>query len=175
MLQYITYKMQALPASFFNLIFASFLAGMIFSIQIVTSFMVYADGELSFADNIKRMALVKQAARSSDVLSSMDKKDIEILLRRPTLKRDEIVSSAWYYHGESCALDVYFTGKQSKPAYIEFRALSLNDDINAQYEMASAKTWNDQCLRDVLDAQGVSTPSSVARRPLPSIDNPYRS
>jgi hypothetical protein len=175
MLNNVINKMQVMPASFFNFAFACFIAGGLSLCQLILSFAVYADSDLSLADNVKRVSLVKQAVRAPQSLSLMDKGDIEILLRAPSLKRSESQVSAWHYHGESCALDVYFNDTQSQPEYIEFRALSMNDGINAQFEQVDQATWNDQCLRDVLDAQGVNTPSSVARRPLPSWENPYRS
>jgi hypothetical protein len=168
-------KMQVMPASFFKLVFACVIAGGLSFFQLILSFAIYADGDLSLADNMKRVTLVKQAVRAPQSLSLMDKGDIEILLRSPSLKRTEMLVSAWHYHGESCALDVYFNGEKSQPDYVEFRALSMNDGIHAQFEQVDQATWNDQCLRDVLDAQGVNTPSSVARRPLPSWENPYRS
>lgn len=175
MLKYVTNKVQVLPAPFFNFAFACLVAGGLSFCQLMLSFAVYADGDLSLADNMKRVTLVKQAVRAPQSLSLMDKGDIEILLRSPSLKRAESIVSAWHYHGESCALDVYFNGEKSQPDYVEFRALSMNVGIHAQFEQVDQATWNDQCLRDVLDAQGVNTPSSVARRPLPSWENPYRS
>lgn len=174
MLKYVTNKVQVLPAPFFNFAFACLVAGGLSFCQLMLSFAVYADGDLSLADNMKRVTLVKQAVRAPQSLSLMDRANIEILLRDPAVKRDELVASAWHYHGESCALDIYFSDQSVTPSYIEFRALSLNDGINAEYEQADEATWNAQCLHDVLDAQGVNTSSSVARRPLPSWKNPYR-
>lgn len=167
--------MQAMPASFLHLCCACVFACMITMFNFALSFAVYADGNLSVVDNVKRLSLVKQAVRAPQSLSIMDKADIEILLRDPAVKRDELVASAWHYHGESCALDIYFSDQSVTPSYIEFRALSLNDGINAEYEQSDEATWNDQCLRDVLQAQGVDTPASYATRPLPSWDSPYRS
>lgn len=167
--------MQVMPASFFNLVCAFMLFALIAGMQTLVSFYAYADSDLSLSDNVKRVSLLKTAIRSPQALSLMDADEITILLRHPTVKRDEGNVVAWNYHGDSCALDVYFKKSSQEPDYIEFRALDMNDIVQAQFEKTDTSELKEHCLKDVLESQGVNTRSNVASRPLPSWDSPYRS
>ena len=167
-------KMRAVPAFMFNLAGIVLAMGIMKTIQFGLSVYPYADTHLSFSDNVKKLSLVQQAMAMPDTLQDWDQKDLEILLRQPQVKRDEKIVQSWHYHGESCALDIYFDGKKTNPDYVEFRPLSMNHDIQVQYESADAGTMKLYCLKDVLEAQGVDTPSSYARQPLPSWESPYK-
>jgi len=174
MLKNIHHKMQAMPASVLNGTFILILCLMLGGVQLMASFTLHANWDLSFTDNVRRVALVKQAVRTPQSIGVMNRDDIQILLLNPSLKRSEETVVAWHYHGESCALDVYFRDDKSRPDYIEFRALSMNADVNSQFETVDQTTLNDYCLRDVMESQGVNTPNSYARQPTPSWENPYR-
>ena len=167
-------KMQALPASFFNLCGIAILVITLLSAQMVFSLLNYGDMRLSLSDNLVRVQLVKQVVRAPQSIKFMDNEKIAILLREPTLKRNERLVTAWHYHGESCALDIYFSNT-TYPDYIEYRALTLNEDVQAQFDTADNRMMDNYCLKDVLETQGVDTPASYARQPVPTWDNPYRS
>jgi hypothetical protein len=174
MKNYILNKMQALPASFFTASCALVLFMSVFGLQLMMSLSVYADTSMSLSDNIKRVSLINQAVRLPQSLEVMDEQKISILLRNPMLKRKEMDVTAWHYHGNSCSLAVYFSEGQDKPDYIEYRTLSMNADVSAQFEQNDQASINQYCIKDVLEAQGVSTPDSFARQPTPTWDNPYR-
>lgn len=166
-------KMRTLPACVFNLAGVAWIMLMIAAMQFGLSVYAYADSQLSLSDNIKKISLVQTAMSQPDSITHWEQGDLQILLRRPQVMRDEKVVRSWHYHGESCALDIYFDAKQSTPAYVEFRPLSMNNDIQAQYESADTDTMKLYCLKDVLETQGVDTPASYARQPLPSWESPY--
>jgi hypothetical protein len=170
----ISKKMRAMPASIFNLAGIVWIMLTIGAMQFALSVYPYADKRLSISDNIKKISLVQEAMAMPDSINEWDQKDLEILLRQPQIKRDEVVVTSWHYHGESCALDIFFDAKATTPDYIEFRPLSLNKDVDAQYQSADSNMTKLYCLRDVLQAQGVDTPASYARQPLPSWESPYR-
>ena len=167
-------KMRAIPALAFNLIGIAVIILTIGSMQFALSLYAYADKALSLSDNFKKVNLVQQALIRPDSLQSWEQADLEILLKKPQINRDEQVARSWHYHGESCALDIYFDAAATTPDYVEFRPLSMNKDVNAQYQSADNATMKLYCLKDVLEAQGVETPASYARQPLPSWDSPYR-
>lgn len=166
--------MQVIPASIFHLCIACLLCIGFLGLQFVMSIAVYADSSLSLTDNMKRAKLAKVAVNSPHSIAEWDGTDIEILLKKPNLRRSEHTITAWHYHGESCALDIYFTNEKSAPDYIEYRALTLNNDVQEQFGEADIATLNQYCIKDVLETQGVKTPSSIAKRPIPSLDNRYR-
>ena len=163
-----------MPACAFNLAGIVWVMVMIGAMQFGLSVYAYADSGLSLSDNIKKITLVQEAMTQPDSLSDWNQKDLQILLRQPQIKRNASVTKAWHYHGESCALDIYFDAAKTKPDYIEFRPLNLNNAVQAQYQSADTNTMKLYCLKDVLEAQGVDTPASYARQPLPSYDSPYR-
>jgi len=169
------HKMQALPASFFTLIFVCFVGAIVQIGQFGFSYALYGDKTLSFIDNFKRVHLLQELARSPEDIRTMKGDDIAILLPNPSLKRNEETVVAWHYHGESCALDIYFSTGQLRPDYVEYRALSLNATINNQFSQTDERGLNSYCLKDVLEAQGIDTPSTYARQPTPTWDSPYRS
>lgn len=138
------------------------------------SIAIYADTSLSLFDNMKRVKLAQKAVNTPHIISEWDGKDIQILLNKPNLRRSENTIVAWHYHGESCALDLYFSDETTVPDYIEYRALTLNNDVQQQIGQADDATLNQYCIKDVLESQGVKTPSSVAKRPMPTLDNRYR-
>ena len=166
--------MQALPASFFTALCASIIFIMVISTQLVFSLATYADTSLSLSDNIKRVQLIKQVVRVPNAIQIMNEEKISVLLRNPTLKRNEMDVTAWHYHGNSCSLAIYFSKGQNKPDYVEYRTLSMNADVSAQFEQNDQTSINQYCIKDVLEAQGVNTPDNFARQPRPTWDNPYR-
>ena len=166
--------MQALPAPFFTALCAFTVFIVAVTLQIGLSLVTYADTSLSLSDNIKRVHLIKQAVRLPNSLKVMGEEEISVLLRYPTLKRNEMNVTAWHYHGDSCSLAVYFSKGQDRPDYIEYRTLSMNADVSAQFERNDQASINQYCIKDVLEAQGVKTPDNVARQPTPTWDNPYR-
>lgn len=167
--------MQAMPASFFHLCLCVGVMGVVWGAQLITSYALHADSRLSVSENIRRIDLIKRVAKEPQSLEVMVQNDIDILFQDPSIIRHEENTVAYYFHGESCALDIYFSTSQKHPAYVEFRTLSMNEDIQQRYDQADEKTLRSQCLKDVMDAQGVGLPSSVAEKPLPSWDSPYRS
>ena len=173
-MKFTTTRMRIVPACVFNIAGVFFVILMIGAMQFGLSVYAYADSRLSLSDNIKKITLVQEAMISPDSLNNWDQKHLKILLRQPQIMRDERIVQSWHYHGESCALDIYFDAKATKPDYVEFRPLSLNHDVQAQYESTDTNTMKLYCLKDVLEAQGVDTPASYARQPLPSWESPYR-
>jgi hypothetical protein len=167
-------RMQALPASLAHLILSFVFMGIISFSQLGLSYLAYADTSLSLSDNIHRVQLVSQVIDEPISVGKLSSRDIEILLKKPSLKRTEAQITAWHYHGESCALDIYFNDDAEKPDYIEYRALSLNSDVEEQFQSTEQDALNQYCINDVLQAQGVDTPASYARQPLPSFESPYR-
>lgn len=167
--------MQAMPASLFNLGLCFCFAGVFCLLQMGVSLFFHSNTSLTLSENLKRVQLVRQVIRSPQSIQVMDNKDIAILLNKPVLNRNELAVNAWHYYGETCALDIYFSKGQSKPDYIEYRALSLNADISAHYQDIDQSGLNSYCLKEILEAQGVDTPSSYARKPTPTVANPYRS
>ncbi len=142
--------------------------------QFALSLGTYSDRSMSFLDNIKRVHLIKSLTQDPDIIGLMDGNDISMILREPSLSRMEKTVTAWHFHGESCSLDIYFSDNKSNPDYIEYRPLTLNKDVLAQYESTKQNDLNHYCLKDVLDSRGVNTPENYARQPVPSWDNPYR-
>ena len=167
-------KMQAMPASILHLCLISFICTGFMGLQSIMSIALYADSSLSFTDNMKRVKLANIAVNAPHSIADWDGNDIQILLRKPSLRRAENKIAAWHYHGESCALDLYFSDESAKPDYIEYRALTLNNDVQEQFGEADTATLNQYCIKDVLEAQGLKTPSNVARRPIPTLDNRAR-
>ena len=167
--------MRVLPASFFNLMLLSIILMGVMGTQVAMSLSVYADGSLSISQNIKRVHLIKKITDSPQSLQSLKNEQIAMVLRDPTLKRNEMNVTAWHYHGESCALDIYFSSSKNIPDYIEYRPLVLNADVDAQFQTTDTETRNNYCLKDILEARGVNTPDYFATRPLPLQNNPYRS
>ncbi len=170
----INHKMQALPASFFTLAVSCSILMMVAFFNTALSLVVYGDTSLTLSDNLRRVALVKVAMNAPEDINQWDVNDIKILFNSPSLKRVESEITALHYHGESCALDIYVANDAQKPDYIEFRTLSLNSDIEAQFNEFDTASLNMQCLQDVLATQGVNTPNSYATRPTPTWANPYR-
>ena len=168
-------KMQARPASLYHLIMIAAIALILKLGMVVLPYGFYADRSLSLTENFVKMNLLRQVHRAPDAIQLMDEEKIAMLLKQPTLKRNEHDVVAWHYHGGACALDVYFSADGGQPDYVEFRALSLNADIGGQDWAAQDNMMKHYCLRDILDAQGVDTPSTFARQPTPTWDNPYRS
>jgi hypothetical protein len=129
MIEIIRHKMQAMvPASLSHLGLIMALWCVIAGAQLCMNFAIYADYDLSVADNLKRVQLVKQVIRTPDIIENLVQNDIRILLREPAINRNEIAVNAWHYHGESCALDIYFkssTEASPRPHYVEFRTLSI--------------------------------------------------
>lgn len=166
-------KVLALPACLFNLTGVCLVLAVMGAIQFGLSVFAYADAQLSVTDNIRKITLVQSTMAKPDSLHDLDKADLKILLKNPQVKRDEQVVQSWHYHGDSCALDIYFDVTGSTPDYVEFRPLSMNNDIQVQFGAADTETMQSYCLKDVLEAQGVDTPSSFARQPLPSWESPY--
>lgn len=168
--------MQALPASFFTFVCATLIMVFIGAIQTGVSLATYADIKISLSENLKRVSLIKQVVRLPQSLKVMDEKNISILLKEPKLLRRENDVSAWHYHGESCSLAIYFSSdnKAGKPDYVEYRALSMNAAVQAQFETVDQSVMDQYCIKDILEAQGVDTPSNYARQPTPTWENPYR-
>ena len=167
--------MQVLPASFFNLAVILLIGLVLQIVQMVFSLVIYGDNNFSLSDNLKRIQLVEQVVRSPQSIRAMNGDEISILLPNPSLKRNEKTVVAWHYHGESCALDIYFSNNHSKPDYVEYRALTLNATINEQMSKTDERGLTNYCLNDVLEAQGIDTPATYARQPTPTWDSPYRS
>lgn len=174
MKNYISHKMQALPASFFTALCTIVILLTILSAQLGWSLATYADTSLSLSDNIKRVQLIKQVVRVPNSIQVMNEEKISVLLRNPTLKRNEMDVTAWHYHGNSCSLAIYFSKGNDKPDHVEYRALRMNADVSVQIDQIDQTSLNQYCIKDVLEAQGVDTPSNVARQPTPTWDNPYR-
>lgn len=166
--------MQALPASFFTAICGLLLLTTMMLAQIGFSLATYADYTMSLSDNLKRVNLVKQAVKLPHSLKAMDEQSISVLLREPSIKRNEMNVTAWHYHGNSCSLAIYFSKGAKRPDYIEYRTLSMNADISAQFARNDQDSINQYCIKDVLEAQGINTPDNFARQPTPTWDNPYR-
>lgn len=166
--------MQAMPASFLTFGLCLSFLGINLLGQTVFSLINYGSSDLSVFENIKKVQLIKQVVKSPQSIENLSNNEINILLSEPSLNRGELSVNAWHYHGESCALDVYFSKNKDKPDYIEYRALSLNEDVQAQYNAIDQSAVNDYCLKDILEAQGVNTPDNYARQPTPSWENPYR-
>lgn len=143
--------------------------------QFLLSLSVYGDQSMSVMDNIKRVHLIKNLTQNPQNLNKMAGDNIAMILRTPSLARYENNVVAWHYHGESCSLDIYFSDNQARPDYIEYRPLTLNEGISAQFQSTAQSDLNYNCLKDVLNSQGVSTPENYARQPIPSWDSPYRS
>ena len=99
----LTYKMQAWPASLLNLIGVLAIVMVAFLVQVTSSFLIYADKDLSWSDNLKRIALVRQAVRAPHSITMMTQDEILMVLKQPSVKRHEMVVTAWHYHGETCA------------------------------------------------------------------------
>lgn len=133
---------------------------------------LYGVADLSFSDNARRVALIRQSVRNPQSLHSMTQADFDLLFRAADMTRKEANVIARHYHSDSCAIDVYFKGDRQKPDYVEFRALTLNADIEARFADATVDL---SCLKDVLAARGVNTPESYASRPVPSWASPYSS
>ena len=135
----------------------------------------YSVAGLSFSENARRLNLIEQSINDPEILSSLSSDEIELVLQKPSLVRQENTVQAWHYHGDSCAIDIYFKDLDDKPDYIEFRALTLNNSVQEQFKDADQGYVNQYCLKGVLAAQGVETPNSYAARPLPSWTSPYSS
>ena len=135
----------------------------------------YSISGLTFAENTRRIELIEQSIDSPVALSSMSAKDIELMLRKPSLIRSEDNIQAWHYHGDSCAIDIYFKDGGKRADYIEFRALTLNNSVSEQFKDTNDTYKNQYCIKAVLAAQGIDTPSSYALRPIPTTVSPYSS
>jgi len=135
----------------------------------------YSVSGLSFAENTRRIELIQQSINSPIALSTMSAKDIELVLQKPSLVRDESNIQAWHYHGDSCAIDIYFKKGEVLPDYVEFRALTLNETVSEQFKDMNDGYKNQYCVKAVLAAQGIDTPSSYAQRPMPTTVSPYSS
>lgn len=166
--------MQAVPASFFITICAFFIFAVVMLSQAGLMLATYGDTSLSISDNVRRVGLIKQAVRFPNSINAMHERDVSILLKSPSLKRNEMDVVAWHYHGESCSLDIYFSKGRTRPDFVEYRALNMNADVSAQFLETDQASLNQYCIKDVLEAQGVDTPSNFARQPTPTWDNPYR-
>jgi hypothetical protein len=168
-------KMRGLPASLLNLSLCLCLLGVVFSYQTLLSVFLYADTSMSLADNIKRAGLIRQAINNPNIIKTYSSDDLKVILKKPSVRRNEISVVAWSYHGESCAIDIYFSDEAGAPDHVEFRTLSLNNDVVNQFASSDIRTKDQYCLKDVMDSQGVDTPSSYARQPTPSWTiSPYR-
>jgi len=166
---------RAFPISFFNMVVIAGLCVSVLLSQAIFSFVLYGDKTLSLSDNYTRIQAIQKMTRVPGSIQQMDARTIDMVMREPSLKRSEHHITAWHYHGESCALDIYFTQGQDRPDYIEYRALTLNEEVQAQFDDTDNQSMQNYCLQDVMAAQGINTPNNFARRPLPSWDNPYRS
>lgn len=179
-MHHIIKKMRTWPAqiSVLALSFLVMSAGLfIQNARAVYDYNLYALSELSFSENSRRMKLIEKSLRNPGLLARLNVDDMTLLLRNPSLQRVEADVTAWTYHGDECAIDVYFKNNQARPDYVEYRALTLNDDVQAQFTDADEGYVNRYCLKGVLAAQGVDTPASYAEkrqaRPLPSWPSPY--
>lgn len=143
--------------------------------RFLQTYSVYSLSGLNFSDNAKRTTLIRKALVEPDILSKLPADDVALILQKPMLTRVEADVTSWHYHGESCAIDIYFKNKGDSPEYVEFRALTLNQDVQERFGDEDQTYLNKYCMKVVLEAQGVSTPSSVAERPLPSWKSPYSS
>lgn len=143
--------------------------------RFLQTYSVYSLSGLNFSDNAKRTALIQKALKEPVIISKLNSDEVKLVLQKPMLTRVEDQVTSWHYHGESCAIDIYFKDKDAKPEYVEFRALSLNQDVQDRFGAEDQNYVNKYCLKVVLEAQGVDTPSSYAARPLPSWKSPYSS
>ena len=133
---------------------------------------LYAMTDLSFSDNKRRVALIRQSVANPSSLEDMTAKDFDLLFRSAEITRKEANVTARHYQSGTCAINVYFRGQNDTPDYVEFRVLSLNDEVQSKFEGTEV---NLSCLKDVLEARGVSTPEHYAAQPVPSWASPYRS
>jgi hypothetical protein len=164
---------RSVPISLSILLGSGMIIGLVIVMHMALSVYPYADHRLSISDNLKKLTLIHATMAQPETIKGLTRDELAILLRQPQINKNERVVTSWHYHGEACAIDIYFSQDAEKPDYIEFRPLMLNNDVQARFEQTS-DTTNRYCLKDVLEAQGVDTPSSFARQPLPSYDNPYR-
>lgn len=139
------------------------------------TYSAYSLSGLDFSDNARRTALIQKALRDPAILSKLDSRDVGLILQKPMMTRVEAEITSWHYHGDSCAIDIYFKDKAKQPEYVEFRALTLNRDVQDKFAAEDQAYLDKYCLKGVLEAQGVDTPSSYAARPLPSWKSPYSS
>lgn len=165
----------SLASCLFTLVASSLFVGLLGVLPFISHYYLYADKNIGLRDNIRRVGYVQKALHEPQQIKLWSADQIHMVLRDPSLKRSEGPMIAWNYHGNLCAIDIYFREGQSKPRYMEFRPLALNNDVQEHFGDADQETLNLYCLQDVLEAQGVETPNSFARRPLPSWDSPYRS
>lgn len=141
----------------------------------VYNYWYYSVSNFTFSENTKRITLINKTVKDPSILSSLTEDEMRLVLLEPAMVRTENDVKALHYYGESCAIDIYFNGLESKPDYIEFRALTLNQTVQDQFQDADQATVNQYCLKAVLAAQGDETPSSYAQRPMPSWRSPYSS
>jgi hypothetical protein len=135
----------------------------------------YSVSGLSFSENTKRIDLIQQSIQKPNFLSGLTSDDVELILRKPSLVRVENNVQAWHDHGDSCAIDIYFKDGAKQPDYIEFRALTLNENVSKQFADTDDTYRNQYCIKAVLAAQGVETPNDYVLRPTPTFDSPYSS
>jgi len=150
MKQIIITSVQAVPAYLFHCLLCVALSLLVLGMQTGFSYALYADSALSLTDNLKRIQLVKQVVNAPQSIQKLSSNDIEIVLKNPSLTRVEMAISAWHYHGESCALDIYFTKDSLNPDYIEYRPLSMNADVEAQFVNLDQPSLDAYCLKDIL-------------------------
>lgn len=133
-------------------------------------FAVYSVADLSFMDNARRVTLVRQAVEKPNSIYEMEVADLDLLFRHADVVRKEGQVVARHYQSGTCVIDVYFSGKKHKPDYVEFRPLSLNADVQRAYADDSTHI---PCVKDVLEARGISTPENYAAQPVPTKSSPY--
>jgi len=143
--------------------------------RFLQTYSAYSLSGLSFSDNAKRTTLIRKALADPDIFLKLPADEVALVLQKPMLSRVEADITSWHYHGESCAIDIYFKDEDDHPEYVEFRALTLNQDVQDRFGDEDPAYLSKYCMRIVLETQGVDTPSSMAERPLPSWKSPYRS
>lgn len=164
-----------MPARVFVLVFALCLTVvglMTHYARDIYHYSVYGVADLSFADNARRVSLIRAAVNNPRSLETMTAKEFDLLFRDAEITRVEADVTARHYQSGTCAIDVYFSDRHEKPDYVEFRTLSLNTDVQTRFE---GNAVNLSCLKDVLQARGVDTPENYAAQPVPSWDSPYSS
>ena len=139
----------------------------------IYSYALYGSSDMSFADNAKRISLIHRVIQNPESLRAMTIAEFDLLFRKSDMTRQEADVIARHYQSGTCAIDVYFSGQRDKPDYVEFRALTLNEDVQKRFQ--GDDNMNASCLKDVLQARGINTPEYYAAQPIPSWDSPYSS
>lgn len=98
---------------------------------------------MSLADRVERQALIHKAIGNPQGLATLTQSQLLLLFNRPDLIRHEGASLSWHYIADTCVIDLYFSGSEQTPAYLNFRGLK------GQMTMPK-KTEPDACVMEVL-------------------------